>query len=248
MSEKGMDFTTHAYAELVSAAAARYHFQRFSDLAIDGDLAIWRHDIDFSPQRALALARIEAARGVIATYFVQVTSRFYSIFEPEIASILREIASLGHDIGLHFDAEVCVHQPNPNFDRRIALEARILEEIVESCVNSFTLHNPTTMRNISIDEPHRGGLINGSSSDLRKRYAYCSDSNGFWRYRTLIEMISDPSVGRLYALTHPEWWQEKPMLPRQRIQRCIQGRGEFCSRYYDYLLEVNNRPNVGLMK
>ncbi len=235
-----MDFTIDAYAELVSAAAARYRFLRFAESSTEGEVALWRHDIDFSPQRALALARVEASSGVRVTYFVQVSSRYYSIFEPEIATVLRQIVTLGHDIGLHFDAEVCAHQAAPDYDRRIAFEARVLEEVAETSVAAFSLHNPTTLVGASLNEPFRAGLVNGSCSDLRALFSYCSDSNGLWRFRTLAEMIADPSVGRLYALTHPEWWQAEPMpTARQRLQRCIDGRAEFCDRYYDGLLEDN---------
>lgn len=88
MSRQDIDFTIDTYAELVSAAAARYCFLRFAESSTEGEVALWRHDIDFSPQRALSLARVEAASGIPATYFVQVSSRYYSIFEPEIAAIL----------------------------------------------------------------------------------------------------------------------------------------------------------------
>ncbi|MCP9852116.1 hypothetical protein KBZ14_04425 [Synechococcus sp. HJ21-Hayes] len=242
----GIDFTIDAYAVLVSAAAARYRFLRFAESSNEGEVALWRHDIDFSPQRALALARVEAASGVLATYFVQVSSRYYSIFEPEIGGILRKIVALGHDIGLHFDAEVCAHQAAPHYDRRIAFEARVLEEVVECSVAAFTLHNPTTLVGVSLNEPYLVGLVNASCSDMRAAYAYCSDSNGLWRFRSLLEMIADSSVDRLYALTHPEWWQAEPMPPRQRLQRCIEGRAQFCSSFYDGLLAENNRPNIGV--
>ncbi len=240
-----MEFTVDRYAELLSAAAERYRFLRFTDNASQGDVALWRHDIDISPQRALALAKVEAASGVIATYFVQVSSRYYSVLEPEIASVLREIVALGHDIGLHFDAHVCSHQVSGDYDRRIAFEAHILEEVAETRVASFTLHNSTTLVGVSLNEPYRAGLINGTCSDLRNSYSYCSDSNGLWRFRTLAEMIADPSVTRLYALTHPEWWQSEPMPPRQRLQRCIDGRKNWLENYYDELLAANDRPNIG---
>ena len=162
-----MDFTIDTYAELVSAAARRYRFLRFAEYSTEGEVALWRHDIDFSPQRALAMARVEAASGVLATYFVQVSSHYYSVFEPEIAAILRQIVSLGHGIGLHFDAEVCAHQSAPDYDRRIAFEAKVLEEVVETNVVAFTLHNPTTLVEVSLNEPSRAGLENASCSDLR---------------------------------------------------------------------------------
>lgn len=238
------DFTIQRYSEILTAAKKRFNFIRFGADATCENVALWRHDIDFSPQRALALAKVEAASSVSATYFVQVSSRYYSIFEPEVAAVLRQIIALGHDIGLHFDAEVCAHQPSPDYDRRIAFEARVLEEIAETGVAAFTLHNPTTLIGVSLNEPCRAGLVNGSCSDMRASYSYCSDSNGIWRFRTLAETIADPSVNRLYALTHPEWWQSEPMPPRQRLQRCIDGRKTWSEKYYDELLAAHNRPNI----
>lgn len=245
MNRQDVDFTIDAYVELLSAAAARYRFLSFSESSVEGEVALWRHDIDFSPQRALALSRLEAARGLYATYFVQLSSRYYNIFEPEISVMLRQIVALGHHIGLHFDAEFYAHEIAPDYDRRIAFEAMVLEEVVETKVATFSLHNPTTLVGMSLNEPSRGGLVNASCSDLRAAYTYCSDSNGLWRFRSLAETISDPTVRRLYALTHPEWWQKDPMPPRQRIQRCIEGRAGFCSHYYEDLLEKHNRPNIG---
>ena len=245
MSSKFTDFTIDSYAGLLAAAASRYRFLRFTEISAEGEVVLWRHDIDISPQRALALARLEAEHGVPTTYFVQVSSRYYSIFEPEVAAVLRQIVALGHDVGLHFDAEVCSHQAVPDYDGRIAFEARVLEQVAETRVASFTVHIPTTLVGVSFDEPTRAGLVNGSCPDLRASYSYCSDSNGLWRFRTLAEMIADPSVRRLYALTHPEWWQSESMPPRQRLQRCIDGRKTWLENYYDSLLATNNRPNIG---
>jgi len=244
MTGRSADFTMDAYAALVAAAAARYRFLRFDEASIEGEVALWRHDIDISPQRALAMARVEAEHGVCATYFVQLSSRYYSIIEPEVAALLRQIVRLGHDIGLHFDAEVCAHRSAPDYDRRIAFEATVLAEVVETNVTSFTLHNPTTLIGVSLDEPFRAGLLNGSCPEFRTSYAYCSDSNGLWRFRSLSEVIEDPMVTRLYALTHPEWWQVTPMAPRQRVQRCVEARAESCISRYDELLRKHGRPNI----
>lgn len=239
------DFTIERYREVLGSASERFDFIRFGADTSREKVALWRHDIDFSPQRALGLARIEAEMGLAATYFVQLSSRFYSAFEPGIATILRQIVAMGHDVGLHFDAEVCRHHHQPDYQRRLAFEARVLEEITEAPVSAFSLHNPTTMAGDSLDEKEYAGLFNASSSSMRNEFAYCSDSNGLWRYRSLDDMVSDTAIRRLYVLTHPEWWQEIATPPRQRIQRSIDGRAAYCSRYYDELLAENERPNVG---
>lgn len=239
------DFTVEGYRKIVIAAARRYRFVRVGQTLPEGDVALWRHDIDFSPESSLKLARIEAELGLVATYYVQLSSRYYNIFEPEIAEMLRVIASLGHDIGLHFDPEVCRYQTSPDYESRLAFEANTLGTLIGAKVTSFTLHNPTTLVGVAFDEDVYCGLINGSAVKLRQQFEYCSDSNGMWRYRNLAQMIDDPSISRLYALTHPEWWQPTAMPPREQLERSIVERAEFCRRYYDGLLEENSRPNIG---
>lgn len=239
------DFTTARYSEILEVAKKKFRFATFADRHGEGPVALWRHDIDFSPQRALALARIEADTGVVATYFVQLSSRFYNVFEPDIAKIIRQIGALGHDVGLHFETETAGHSEESDYERRLAFEARVLEHVAEKKVRAFSLHNPTTMVGVSLDEPEHVGLFNASHSALRDEFAYCSDSNGIWRYRSLDAMVSDAQVTRLYALTHPEWWQVAAMTPRERIQRCIDGRKTWLENYYDALLATNDRPNIG---
>ena len=53
---------------------------------------------------------------------------------------------------------------------------------------------------------------------------YVSDSNGYWRFERLPEVLAAGAHERLHVLTHPEWWQEEAMSPRERILRCIAGR------------------------
>lgn len=245
MSMQGEDFTVERYRGVLALASARFRFVRFGDPTGPEQIALWRHDIDFSPQRAIVLARIEQEFGATATYFVQLSSRYYSAFEPETAALLREIRALGHDIGLHFDAEVLRHRPTSDPEERLAFEARVLEELVETKVSSFSLHNPTTLVGVRFDAKSHAGLSNASTPSLRDEFDYCSDSNGFWRNRSLDEMVGDPVVRKLYALTHPEWWQDSVMPPRQRIQRCLDGRAVRAGLHYDDLLKQHGRPNIG---
>jgi hypothetical protein len=200
---------------------------------------LWRHDIDFSPHRALAMAKIEAARGVRASYFVQLTSPFYNALEPDISARLRLIADLGHDIGIHFEPL----EPVP--EDRLAFEAQTLELALGLPIRMFSLHNPTVYDTSRFETAEVAGLINASAPQLRETFTYCSDSNGLWRHRALDEVIADSDSHNIYVLTHPEWWQDEAMPPRQRVERCIAGRARATGEYYDNLLAVHQRPNVG---
>lgn len=236
------DFSETHYAELLELAAARFRFMRYTEADGAAGGALWRHDIDFSPQRALALARIEAHKGLYATYFIQLSSRYYNPFEKEVTQCLREIADLGHGLGVHFDPD---YRGGTPVETRLRLEAEVLMELTGVPIAAFSLHNPTTFDNSPFEAAQIAGLINASTSALRQQYVYCSDSNGIWRYRPLQQVLTDPATANVHVLTHPEWWVQEPLSPRQRIQRCIDGRAAFCQQHYDELLQTNGRPNVG---
>lgn len=238
-NSKHADFTLKAYDALLERAASRFHFVSFDDISLDGRVAIWRHDIDFSPHRALAMAELENERGIRATYFVQLTSPFYSTFEPDVLARLKKIRDLGHAIGLHFDASA------DSSVRRLQFEADVLSTQVGTIIKVFSLHNPTTYDSRQFEATHVAGLINASASEILERFTYCSDSNGYWRFKSLGDLVDHPKTQNVYALTHPEWWQEQPMTPRERIKRCIEGRAVNCINYYDGLLSLNSRVNVG---
>jgi hypothetical protein len=65
-----------------------------------GDLAL-RHDVDSRLESALVFARLEHERGLAATYFVLHTAPYWN--RPDLLERLRELQSLGHEIGFHND-------------------------------------------------------------------------------------------------------------------------------------------------
>ena len=236
------DFTEKRYGEILDLAASRFSFYPMSQIPESKGAALWRHDIDFSPQRAHALARMESDRGVIATYYVQPSARFYSIFEPEVSAILRDIIGMGHEIGLHFDPSV---YPEGELSPRLLVEKALLSDIAGSEVKSFSLHNPTTYDASHFSDISIAGMVNATCPIIRERFTYCSDSNGIWRFTPLKEVLEDPAVTSVYILTHPVWWTVDTMMPRDKIKRSIEGRAAAELSYYDALLAANNRPNIG---
>ena len=80
-----MDFTLKKYRELLVALKGY------------GEI-ILRHDVDLKPQNSLATAKIEHELGWKAVYY------FRAVPESWNESIIREIASLGHEIGYHYES------------------------------------------------------------------------------------------------------------------------------------------------
>ena len=97
------DFTEDGYRGMLKAAARGYSFEPFGTGSAEPHV-LWRHDVDFSPHRALRLAEMEAEQGVRATYFLFLHSHLYNLMEADVFARTRRILELGHWLGLHFDA------------------------------------------------------------------------------------------------------------------------------------------------
>jgi hypothetical protein len=239
------DFTEASYRAILELAVGRYAFEPFGTDA-SGPHVLWRHDVDYSVHRGVALARIEAEFGARSTYFLSLHSDLYNVLEPKVNALARELAAMGHWLGLHFDVGFYAHRSPGAVDERVAWEARVLADALDAPVDAVSLHNPSVSGTEELDAERLGELVHAGARSVRDRYAYVSDSNGYWRFERLPDVLSAGRHERLQVLTHPEWWQQEPMSPRERILRCIEGRGRAAEASYDALLANNARVNVGL--
>ena len=87
-------------------------------------------------------------------------------------------------------------------------------------------------------------MVNAYGARSASATSYVSDSNGYWRHSRLPDVLAEGEAERLHVLTHPEWWQPQPMSPRERLERCIEGRSAAVRDWYDGLLESEGRDNV----
>jgi hypothetical protein len=236
------DFTTAHYGELLRLAKASYQFVSYDEAGRDGKTILWRHDCDVSLNRALRLAKIERDNSVISTFFLNPHSEFYNLLEKEQTRLVKEIVSFGHRLGLHFDAAYYDLESENDLSSRVAFEAELLRGLFGGDISAFSFHNPTDFL-LSFEHDSYGGLINCYSKSLRSTVSYCSDSNGSWRFQRLWDVLARAEAPRLQVLTHPEWWQETAMFPRERISRSVHGRAEAVLASYDRLLEAHGRRN-----
>jgi hypothetical protein len=161
------DFTEKNYRYLINCCGKNYTFISYDQYNSEGKNVLWRHDIDFSPHRALCLAKIEKEERVKSTYFIHLHSEFYNALEKDVANCIFQIIECGHYIGLHFD---------PNFYPRINttgnnveaceyylnLEKILIEKIFGVNVNTFSFHNPDIGNWLQVDRDRIGGMVNTS--------------------------------------------------------------------------------------
>jgi hypothetical protein len=230
------DWTLDRYRELLDAAAARLRFEPFGTKHT-GPHVLWRHDIDYSLDHALTLARIEAQRGLRATYFLLLGSPYYNLFSPAAREQVRELVALGHWIGHHFDPECHAGLQSPgSLEAALAEERGILANLARAPVDVMSFHNPAFSGALAMDRDELGGMINVYGARIRGAYVYCSDSFGYWRHTPLHEVLAQPPSSMLHILTHPVWWRQMPMGSRQRIKACVEEQALALAGIHDALL------------
>lgn len=238
-------FTLDHYREIVQLAKDQgFQFILHKDEFVpERKDIIWRHDVEFSPDIALKMAKIENELGVQATYFFQIHSEFYNILEKYMTRILHEIHSLGHHVGLHFDSHYYEIQDEESLNKYITLDKNYFEGVFGLEIDTFSFHE-TTPFILNCREKTYGGLLNVYSNHIKDHYQYCADSTGFWRYEILDEVLRNPKVQHLQVLTHDAMWSEEILSPRKRVRKSIQDNAERVKAQYDQILIDFGAKNI----
>ena len=236
------DFTRTNYKNYLSKATQLYSLGVLADWSESNVSCVWRHDVDGSPHAALALSKIESELGISSTYYFNLRSEFYNLLEPSIINIVRQIYSLGHEIGIHFDASQLDVPSTTHLEDALEKERYIFHSCLNIDARSFSFHNPSELTR-QFDSYAYASLVNAYSKQFFESFNYLSDSNGYWRFEPLDKFL-DHHHERICVLTHPEWWQVIPMSPRERMVRCAMGRADYSLSNYDKVLSNSGRKNL----
>lgn len=180
----------------------------------EGRLAIIRHDIDMSPAAAKAMAKLEAAQDIQATYFVIPNTPHYDIREPKAMALIQKIADYGHEIGLHYNPDTYARNHVADarvLEEEIASHADYLERIIERPVKAVSFHEPGNRQGWLRGPLTLGGLPNAYAAkfmDSGQGALYATDSSGVWKYGEPIQRIQTAGADVIQILTHAEWWSE----------------------------------------
>lgn len=163
-----------------------------------------RHDIDDRPKWIEPMARVEAERGAVSTYCLQVRSRFYGLDE-EADRAVATLLECGHELGLHFDSSAMTS--DDEVLEGVAREAGLLSERYATPVRVVSFHMPGVRPVGHLELP--APLVNTYAPRFFADIAYLSDSNQNWRGK-------DPETElrrarRIQFLTHPTLWSGRPL-------------------------------------
>jgi hypothetical protein len=235
-------FTYAHYREsLQRARDAGYRFAAFDDVPADGrPFVLLRHDVDFSPDFAVPMARLESEMGVRATVFVCPHAHYNPLgaaYAP-----LREIVGLGHHLGLHFDAAFYAANGLPPGET-LRAEAAALAARFGRPVPVVAEHKPGRAPRVDV-----GPFLDAYAPSFTREVKYLSDSCQFWREGCFCGFLDPARHPRLQVLTHPIWWSDDGRAADERLREHTAARiaaardderREF--RYYASLEHLGNR-------
>jgi len=237
-----LEFTKENYARLLRLAK-KWEFVSYTGNLDKENIILWRHDVDASVHAAYCLAEIEETLDVKSTYFFQLGSLFYNVFEKHTYEMIKAIQGLGHSIGLHFDPTFYGNISRSETLDKMAYEKHILENLLDTNISAISFHNPEFGNWFNEGSFVLCGMFNAYSQFLKDNFKYASDSCGYWRFES-IEKVLQGEYSRLQVLTHPVWWTAKPLPPREKIKRYANDRARYCLRKYDSTLEEMGRKNI----
>jgi len=172
-----MDFTIKTYKKLLtSLVAAGYVIKPFGEyISNPGDRTIiLRHDVDRAPGNSLIFSRIQHQYGIRGSYYFRVVPQSFD------EKIVKEIFSMGHEIGYHYEdfffARQRLKRERYKFRNSLLSERQeaMAQKLASVAIESFK-ENLTILRNVVPIETvcmHGTPLSRWDSRLLWKYYDY----------------------------------------------------------------------------
>ena len=94
------DFSIKIYTSLLDALSKQgFSFQPFLEYlnSLEKKAIFLRHDVDLLPLNSLEIAKLEAEKGIKGTYYFRIVPESFD------EKVIKEIHSLGHEIGYHYE-------------------------------------------------------------------------------------------------------------------------------------------------
>jgi hypothetical protein len=124
-------------------------FKDFIDCNSD-KIAVLRHDVDKLPGNSLRFAEIQYKLGIKATYYFRIVKESFDV------NVIKQIASLGHEIGYHYED---LTQAKGDYEKAYELFNKNLDAIREYYpVKTICMHGSP--------------LTKWDNKDLWKKYSY----------------------------------------------------------------------------
>jgi len=227
---RALDFTPASYRDFLEMLISKgYTIQPYEDfVAAPAERSvISRHDVDARPDKSLEFARLEYSMGIRGTYYFRATNGKFQ------AGIIKEIASMGHEIGYHYED---LYQAKGDFTKAIRMFEQNLANLRELCpVKTICMdgHTFSKWNNLDLwkDHDYRKYDIIGEpylDTDFDK-VLYLTDTGRRWNavrfslydkvktkfpyqdkstFDLLRDLESGSLPGQIMITLHPQRWHE----------------------------------------
>lgn len=221
------DFTTQKYEQLcLGLLEGGYKpvtlYTYLSEHPFDERICILRHDVDRKLKNALIMAELEYRMGIKSTYYF----RYPYTFDP---NIILNIASLGHEIGYHYETLAKTGGDHKMAIRLFDRELREFKKIVDVktiCMHGSPLSKFDNRELWKYENFSKFGIIGEAYLSIKK-VNYFSDTGRKWNSKNnirdflygnsknpininntdeLVSLTKRREIERFYILTHPERW------------------------------------------
>jgi hypothetical protein len=177
-----------------------------------------RHDIEFSIDRAVKMAKIDNSLGIKSSFFIQVKSDCYNAISDESIKKIKQIIKLKHYIGIHFYVSN-LKKKSLIIQKELKKQIKILELALGRKIDRVSIHRPPkwilSKENIIFKR-----YINTYSNfffEFKKNPSeikYYADSNHRWNYG---HPLNDTKFKKFQILLHPDEWSEKGLSEKENL-------------------------------
>ena len=176
------------------------------------DFCLIRHDVEFSLERALEIAKIDSSYGIKSSFFIQVLNDAYNPLSSVNSDLIKKIEEYGHFVGLHFYFSHLEEGNLKNLEDELKRQVNILQGCLKAKIDRFSYHRPSHWA-LEIDTYQFSNLINAYSQPYfefvsegtPKKVKYIADSNHTWKYSHPLETNNYKCF---QLLIHPDEWSE----------------------------------------
>tara|TARA_R100000951_G_scaffold116714_1_gene130032 strand:+ start:205 stop:951 length:747 start_codon:yes stop_codon:yes gene_type:complete len=228
-------FNYAEYRNIITLVKQNLPIMDFSEVNDEVNaFCVLRHDIEFSIDRALQMARIEHEDlNVHSTYTVQLRNNTYNALSQKNIEAIQEIESMGHYIGLHQNPPQMSDDELVDY---ITKDIETLEHYYGFSVDRFAFHrcgsNPGILERY-VEVP---GKINCYAKEFFHYFSgdkpedirvhYLADSNHDWKYGHPFNIDYWDLPQKMQLLTHPYSWTERGYENISNFTKLIKERNE----------------------
>ncbi len=236
-------FSYEEYRHILNWIKKNYNIMDYTDVTDDTEsFAIIRHDVEFSPYRALKMAEIDNELGIKSSFFFQIRNNCYNSLSGDNIDIINKISNLGHYIGAHINTSNL--SSNESLKSFVKKDMFILSEFIDTNVDRFSFHRPKSYQlkeYVKID-----GYVNAYDEQFfhyfenkkpeKLRVGYFADSMHKWKYG----YPTDSSHKKIQVVLHPYSWSESGFKNYDNFKSVIKEKNK--ELIYSINSECNNFP------